>query len=212
MRRLPLYIVVETSTQMSDVIHLVNDSIQKLIGWVRNDPYSLESLFISVLTFDSDTKVLFPLTELSLIQIEEIVVSNNDANVSMCLSLLNKKIDEEVTKSTAILKGDWKPMLIWITNDSNINSQVFENEFKNFTDIKFGHKVLFSKNVLNENCDFVKSFEYVFNIDNSMVDNLFNTEMFVWRNINICIPNPISSIDLLHNELQPPPPEVSFII
>ena len=86
MRRLPLYIVVETSTQMSDVIHLVNDSIEKLFSLLRSDPFCLETVFLSILSFDEKTVIHFPLNELYDVEIPKLIISKTDtANISECL-------------------------------------------------------------------------------------------------------------------------------
>jgi uncharacterized protein YegL len=119
MRRLPLYIVVETSTQMSDVIDFVNNSILKLLGALRQDPYCLETVYLSLLTFDQKTVIQYSLTELSFVEITPIEISKtNSVNISHLVSKLNELVDNEVVKTTDERRGDWKPHIVIFTSET----------------------------------------------------------------------------------------------
>ncbi|KAA6313364.1 hypothetical protein EZS27_035851, partial [termite gut metagenome] len=109
MRRLPVYLVLDTSGSMTgEPIEAVKNGVQVLIASLRTDPYALETAFLSVITFDSSAKQIVPLTELSMFQMPNIQASGVTA-LGDALSLLANKIDTEITKTTAEVKGDWKP-------------------------------------------------------------------------------------------------------
>ena len=77
MRRLPVYILLDTSGSMrGEPIHSLNVGLQSMLSALRQDPYALESVHLSVITFDMDAKVYLPLTPLDQIQIPEIDVPN----------------------------------------------------------------------------------------------------------------------------------------
>ena len=62
-RRLPVYLLLDTSGSMQgEPIHAVNVGLQSLAASLRQDPYALESVFISIITFDMEVKEVVPLT------------------------------------------------------------------------------------------------------------------------------------------------------
>ena len=118
MRRLPVYLVLDTSGSMSgEPIEAVKTGVQTLISTLRQDPYALETAFLSVITFDSEAKQLVPLTELASFQIPELVASGV-TELGAALELLGDRIEAEVGKTTTGVKGDWKPLIFIMTDGS----------------------------------------------------------------------------------------------
>ena len=65
MRRLPVYLVIDTSGSMrGESIHSVNVGIQAMLSALRQDPYALESVHISIITYDNEAREFIPLTPL----------------------------------------------------------------------------------------------------------------------------------------------------
>ncbi|NMD01298.1 MAG: VWA domain-containing protein, partial [Bacteroidales bacterium] len=111
MRRLPVYLVLDISGSMAgEPIEAVKNGVQVLVSTLRQDPYALETAFLSVITFDSSARQVVPLTELSMFQMPDIQATGTTA-LGEALSLLANKVSTEVTKSTAEVKGDWKPLV-----------------------------------------------------------------------------------------------------
>ena len=76
MRRLPVYLLLDTSGSMSgEPIEAVKNGVQVLISTLRQDPYALETAFISVITFDSNAQQIIPLTDLASFQMREINIT-----------------------------------------------------------------------------------------------------------------------------------------
>jgi uncharacterized protein YegL len=98
-------------------IEAVKNGMQILVSTLRQDPYALETAYLSVITFDSDAKQLVPLTELSAFQIPSIRAGGM-TELGEALCLLASKIDSEVAKTTAEQKGDWKPLVFIMTDGS----------------------------------------------------------------------------------------------
>lgn len=116
MRRLPVYLLLDTSGSMSgEPIEAVKNGVQILVSTLRQDPYALETAYLSVITFDSSAKQVVPLTELSTFQTPSIAASGTTA-LGDALSLLAERIDAEVGKTTAEVKGDWKPLVFIMTD------------------------------------------------------------------------------------------------
>lgn len=63
MRRLPIYLLLDTSGSMSgEPIEAVKNGVQLLETTLKQDPYALETAYISVITFDASAQQVTPLT------------------------------------------------------------------------------------------------------------------------------------------------------
>ena len=92
MRRLPVYLVLDTSGSMNgEPIEALNNGVQTLLSSLRRDPYALETAYLSVITFDSSANQLVPLTELASFQVPLFQATGTTA-LGAALSLLSKKI------------------------------------------------------------------------------------------------------------------------
>lgn len=116
MRRLPVYLLIDTSGSMSgEAIEAVKNGLQVLVGGLRQDPQALESAYLSIITFDSDAQQILPLTDLISFQ-EPTLTARGVTSLGEGLKLLSTCIDREVTKSTPEQKGDWKPLVFIMTD------------------------------------------------------------------------------------------------
>ena len=116
MRRLPVYLLLDCSGSMfGEPIEAVKNGVQVLVSTLRQDPYALETAYLSIITFDSSAQQVSPLTELSAFQQPNIQASGCTA-LGEALALLAQKADQEVTKTTMEKKGDWKPLVFIMTD------------------------------------------------------------------------------------------------
>lgn len=116
MRRLPVYLLLDTSGSMyGEPIEAVKNGVQVLVSTLRQDPYALETAYLSIITFNTQAQQVSPLTELAAFQQPNIEASGCTA-LGEALSLLATKVDTEVTKTTAEQKGDWKPLVFLMTD------------------------------------------------------------------------------------------------
>lgn len=116
MRRLPVYLLLDVSGSMSgEPIEAVKTGVQTLVSTLRQDPYALETAFLSVITFDTNAKQVAPLTELATFQTPSISASGTTA-LGDALGLLADRVEAEVAKTTAEVKGDWKPLIFIMTD------------------------------------------------------------------------------------------------
>lgn len=80
MRRLPVYLLVDTSGSMhGEAIEAVRNGLQVLVSALRQDPYALETAYLSVITFSSNAQQVTPLTELMNFQVPHIEANGTTA-------------------------------------------------------------------------------------------------------------------------------------
>ena len=116
MRRLPVYLLLDTSGSMSgEPIEAVKNGVQVMISSLRQNPQAIETAFISVITFDSAAQQIIPLTDLASFQMVDIKATGVTA-LGDALKLVANKIDTEVAKTTTEQKGDWKPLVFIMTD------------------------------------------------------------------------------------------------
>lgn len=115
-RRLPVYLVLDTSGSMSgEPIEQVKNGVQMLVAALRQDPYALETAWLSVITFSSSADVAVPLTELTAFQPPNISASGG-TSLGGALAKVAECVGKDLVKTTATTKGDWRPMVFLMTD------------------------------------------------------------------------------------------------
>lgn len=93
----------------------VQKGLDGIVGELRNDPYALETVFVSVLGFAGKARELSPLTEICMFNPPSLPIGSG-TSLGAGLELLMAKIDSELQKTTAEKKGDWKPIIFLFTD------------------------------------------------------------------------------------------------
>lgn len=141
MRRLPVYLLLDTSGSMNgEPIQAVNVGLQSLMSSLRSDPHALDSVYISIITFDKEVKEFLPLTEVSNVQLQEITCpKSGPTHLGEALEVVMKKIDSDIKLSSANQKGDWMPLLFIMTDGKPSDMMKFKEMSSKIKSKKFGN-------------------------------------------------------------------------
>jgi uncharacterized protein YegL len=140
-RRLPVYLLLDTSGSMrGEPIEAVNTGISSMVSALRQDPHALESVFVSIITFDADANVVLPLTALDELQVPQIVApESGPTHLGLALNTLGQRVRNELIRSTAEQKGDWAPFLFVMTDGKPSDIQAYEQECPKIRSIGFAN-------------------------------------------------------------------------
>ncbi len=212
MRRLPVYLLLDCSGSMyGEPIEAVKNGVQVLVSTLRQDPYALETAYLSIITFDSSARQVAPLTELSAFQQPSIQASGCTA-LGEALALLAQRADQEVTKTTEEKKGDWKPLVFIMTDGEptdDLNKGLAE-----FKKRKWGMVVACAAGA-GANTDTLKKItECVVSLDTA--DSATIKAFFKWVSASVSTGSmkveEAGAETTTLSELPPPPPEVNIVV
>lgn len=212
MRRLPVYLLLDTSGSMyGEPIEAVRNGVQVLVSTLRQDPYALETAYLSIITFDSSAKQVTPLTELSAFQ-QPNIEANGCTALGEALSLLANKVDTEVTKTTAEVKGDWKPLVFIMTD--GVPTDDVQKGLAEFRKRKFGMVVACAAGAGADTSILKQITECVVSLDTA--DSGTIKSFFKWVSASVSagsmkVEDTGKEVSGL-SELPPPPPEVNIVI
>ncbi|MGQ7854960.1 vWA domain-containing protein [Pedobacter sp. WC2501] len=140
MRRLPVYFLIDTSGSMyGEPIQALNNALSGMINTLRADAQALDSLWISMVTFDREVKEIVPLTELASFQLPEISCpQSGPTHTGKALEMLYEKVQVEVIKGNATQKGDWKPLFFLFTDGKPNDLQLYREMLPKIKSLNFG--------------------------------------------------------------------------
>lgn len=115
-RRLPVYLLLDCSGSMAgEPITALQMGVQSLVADLCADPYALETVWLSVVTFGSHADQLVPLTEVDQFALP-ILEAGGSTALGDALEVLAERIEAEVRNTSAEQKGDWRPMAFLFTD------------------------------------------------------------------------------------------------
>jgi uncharacterized protein YegL len=212
-RKLPVYLLIDSSGSMNgEPIHSVNEGLSAMMSALRQDPYALETVLLSLITFDREVKEIFPLTAVEQVQLEEIIPpKSGPTHLGEALKYMLTCYGKDIKKREMGSKGNFSPMLFIMTDGKPSDSQLFQEMSRKIKQFKFasiigcvaGPKA--KKEYLQQFADPVVSLE--------SADSSSFTAFFKWVSDSITANSQSGGLDAAGaNRLPPPPAEVNIVI
>ncbi|ATA80128.1 vWA domain-containing protein [Capnocytophaga sputigena] len=211
MRRLPVYLLLDTSGSMTgEPIEAVKNGVQMMVHSLRQNPQAIETAFVSIITFDSEAKQLIPLTDLASFQTVDLKAAGTTA-LGAALSLLADKLENEVTKTTLEQKGDWKPIVFIMTD--GVPTDDWQAGFQKLKAVKKGLIVGCAAGNNADDKVLKEIADQVVRLSNTDADSI--GKFFQWVSASIATTSTKveeTGIDLTKKDQLPPPPSELVIV
>ena len=212
-RKLPVYLLIDSSGSMNgEPIISVNEGLRAMLSALRQDPYALETVMLSVITFDREIKEILPLTAVEDIQLNDIVPpQSGPTHLGEALEYLIERYHKDINKKTQNSKGDFSPMLFVMTDGKPSDLQLFNKMTEEIKKLSFasiigcvaGPKA--KKEALLQFADPVVSLE--------SNDSSSFSAFFKWVSDSIMAGSKSGGLEVAgSNNLPPPPSEINIVI
>jgi len=192
-------------------IEAVKNGLDVLVRTLRQDPFTLESVYLSIHTFDREVKVLLPLTALEDLQLPDVTTPDSGpTHLGAALQLLCTQYDREIIRGTTDRKGDWMPLLFVITDGSPSDLQLYRQMIAQVKQRRFASIVACAAGPKGKDEYLKELTATVIHLDTA--DSNTFQQYFKWVSATVSSGNrSLGASDSLP-PLPPPPPEIHLLI
>ncbi len=210
MRRLPVYMLLDTSGSMQgEPIEAVNSGMETLVGALRQDPYALETVHMSVITFDADAKIIVPLTPLEDVVLPQISTPRSGpTHLGLALEALGVQVSADVVKGSDEAKGDWAPYLFVMTDGKPSDTQLYAEQCVAIRNLGFASIIGCAAGPKAKEDDLKPLCDHIVRLDT--MDSSAFAKLFKWVSEIIASGNKSLGTNETNN-LPPPPPEINVV-
>ncbi|KPF85602.1 tellerium resistance protein TerY [alpha proteobacterium AAP38] len=210
MRRLPVYLLLDTSGSMrGEPIQAVNVGLRAMISALRQDPHALESVWVSIITFNRSADVLMPLTPVDLLQLPDIVAPESGVtHMGLGMETLIEQVRHEVTRNSADRKGDWAPLLFVMTDGSPSDIAAYQDAIPVVKGLGFGNIVGCAAGPKAKLSYLLELTPTVVSLDT--MDSASFGQFFSWVSAAVARGNRSQGLSAAV-DLPPPPPELQVV-
>ena len=211
-RRLLTYICIDTSGSMrGEPIEAVNNGLAAMMSSLRQNPYALESVHLSIITFDSLVKEVLPLTPLEQVVLPEITCPESGATfLGGVLEYVCDAVKRDRIVGTAEHKGDWRPILIVLTDGKPTDLLVFREIVPQIKALGFGNIVACAAGPKADSSYLTQLADTVAALDT--MDAASFAQFFQWVSAAISGSSVSVGSPNSDNALPPPPPVINIVM
>ncbi|WP_347219686.1 VWA domain-containing protein [Chryseobacterium sp.] len=210
-RRLLAYFLLDTSGSMNgEPIQALNNGFNGLISMLRADPQAMDSLHLSVITFDREVKNIIPLTALANFYPMEITCPDSGpTHTGAALEMVTDLVQKDFVKGSADEKGDWQPLLFIFTDGKPSDIQKYRQMIPVLRGLEFGAIVGCAAGPKADEQFLKELTDHVVKLDTT--DAITLSSFFRWVSSSIT-QGGHSQNTTDHVTLPPPPSELNIII
>jgi uncharacterized protein YegL len=181
-----------------------------MLSALRQDPYALESVHLSIITFDVEARVYLPLTPLDQVRFSDVDVPQGGATfMGAALNLLIESVDREVKKSTPDSKGDWRPLVFIMTDGSPSDLHAFREAIPEIKKRNFGSILACAAGPKAKQDSLLELTDRVVTMDT--MDAAAFSGFFKWVSASVAVGSSSAGVSG-QVSLPPPPPEVQLVL
>ncbi|CNG47184.1 vWA domain-containing protein [Yersinia intermedia] len=212
MRRLPVYLLIDTSGSMrGESIHAVNVGIQAMLSALRQDPYALESAHIAIITYDNEAREFIPLTALEDFQFSDIVVPNAGGTFTgAALECLIHCVDRDIKRSDGDQKGDWRPLVFLMTDGVPSDTYDYGEAIKELKKRSFGSIIACAVGPKAKHEPLKQLTSQIVALET--LDSTAFSGFFKWVSASVASGSSSAGVTVSKDNLPPPPPEIQLVL
>lgn len=190
-------------------IESVKVGLENMLATLRGDPFALESVYISIIVFDRDAKILVPLTALEDFSLPPIVTPDSGpTHTGAALKLLKECLERDLIRSTPERKGDWKPLLFLMTDGKPSDIQLYNEMAQIIRNENFASIVCCAAGMKAKTEPLKLLSDNIYALQT--MDQADFGKFFKWVSASICVGN--QSMGATEDLRLPPPPEEVIVI
>ncbi|MDN5423471.1 MAG: VWA domain-containing protein [Chryseobacterium sp.] len=210
-RRLLAYFLLDTSGSMNgEPIQALNNGFNGLISMLRADPQAMDSLHLSVITFDREVKNIIPLIDLASFYPMEITCPDSGpTHTGAALEMVSELVKKELVKGSSDEKEDWRPLLFIFTDGKPSDIQKYRQMIPVIRSLEFGAIVGCAAGPKADEQFLKELTDHVVKLDTT--DAITLSSFFKWVSSSITMGGKSQGTEET-TPLPPPPSELNIII